>query len=88
MQRNKRFRLMHNKDWIPLAMMLSLLSPVLSGCAGSSTAYVSSQANMPELSHLARQPERSSLCLPNCSTKATTLIDGQQKKLTSITMLD
>ncbi|AUF81281.1 Rz-like spanin [Enterobacter phage Tyrion] len=65
-------------------LMLILLLPLLGACSQNLTRSSESPNTIPELSPLARQPARSSVCSPTCLKKATELTSQQQKKLSDI----
>lgn len=70
------------------ALMLSMLMLLLTACAQNLTKPSDSPNTIPELSPLARQPARSSVCSPTCLKKATDLTSQQQKRLSDIGMQD
>ena len=65
-------------------LMLSMLMPLLTACAPSLTKPSDSPNTIPDLSPLARQPARSSVCSPTCLKKATEFTTQQQLRLKSI----
>ncbi len=83
-QRKHKLNVKHNPVLMWRVLMLSMLIPLLTACAPSLTKPSDSPNTIPDLSPLARQPARSSVCSPTCLKKATEFTTQQQLRLKSI----
>ncbi len=83
-RRRHKLNVKHNPVSMWRALMLSMLIPLLTACAPSLTKPSDSPNTIPDLSPLARQPARSSVCSPTCLKRATDLTSQQQKRLSDI----
>lgn len=87
-RRKHKLNVKHNLVSMWRVLMLSMLIPLLTACAPNLTKPSDSPNTIPDLSPLARQPARSSVCSPTCLKKATDLTSQQQKRLSDIGMQD
>lgn len=83
-RRKHKLNVKHNPVSMWRVLMLSMLMPLLTACAPSLTKPSDSPNTIPDLSPLARQPARSSVCSPTCLKKATEFTTQQQLRLKSI----
>lgn len=80
-RRKHKLNVKHNPVSMWRVLMLSMLIPLLTACAPSLTKPSDSPNTIPDLSPLARQPARSSVCSPTCLKKATEFTTQQQLRL-------
>lgn len=83
-RRKHKLNVKHNPVSMWRVLMLSMLMPLLTACAPSLTKPSDSPNTIPDLSPLARQPARSSVCSPTCLKKAIEFTTQQQLRLKSI----
>lgn len=83
-RRKHKLNVKHSPVSMWRVLMLSMLMPLLTACAPSLTKPSDSPNTIPDLSPLARQPARSSVCSPTCLKKATEFTTQQQLRLKSI----